>query len=346
MGRKRTRFHDLPPGMHIKGRWFYLVTSVAGKRKWIKLATLDEKALAYRKWAELASGEQSAHQCTFQQAATRYRREVFPTKKPRTQKDNEAELDKLLAVFGEVTLDDIKPADVRRYLDVRGETAPVRANREKALLSHIFNKAREWGYTDAPNPCAGISGFRETGRDRYIEDAEFLLIWRHADPILQDAMDLAYRTGQRPSDVLRMERGDIRDGKLWIRQGKTGKALRIEVSGELEAIIQRAIGRPRKAIGRTLVQDEKGQPLTYWQLAGRFTRARDAAVKALRAEGRNEEADALLTAQFRDIRAKTSTDTGNLAWSQSLLGHQNRAMTEHYTRARAGDVVQPLDRKL
>lgn len=48
----------------------------------------------------------------------------------------------------------------------------------------------------------------------------------------------------------------------------------------------------------------------------------------------------------RDIRAKTSTDTGNLAWSQSLLGHQNRAMTEHYTRARAGDVVQPLDRKL
>ena len=39
----------------------------------------------------------------------------------------------------------IKPYDVREYLDKRGQAAKTRANREKALLSHVFNKAREWG---------------------------------------------------------------------------------------------------------------------------------------------------------------------------------------------------------
>ena len=32
---------------------------------------------------------------------------------------------------------------IREYLDIRGQTAKVRANREKALFSHIYNKARE-----------------------------------------------------------------------------------------------------------------------------------------------------------------------------------------------------------
>jgi hypothetical protein len=46
--------------------------------------------------------------------------------------------------------------------------------------------------------------------------------------------------------------------------------------------------------------------------------------------------------QFRDIRAKTATDTDDLARSQQLLGHKTRAMTEHYTRNRRGEKVEPL----
>ena len=55
---------------------------------------------------------------------------------------------------------------IREYLDIRGQTAKVRANREKALFSHIYNKVREWGYTALQNPCQGVKGFRETGRSR------------------------------------------------------------------------------------------------------------------------------------------------------------------------------------
>jgi integrase len=46
--------------------------------------------------------------------------------------------------------------------------------------------------------------------------------------------------------------------------------------------------------------------------------------------------------QFRDIRAKAAIDVESLERAQSLLGHENRAMTEHYVRNRAGKKVRPL----
>jgi len=103
-----------------------------------------------------------------------------------------------------VQIDRIKPHHVRAYLDKRGETAKARANREKALLSHLFNRAREWGYTDAPNPCQGVKGFKEAGRDRYVSDDEFQSVREHAHPTLRDAMDIALLTGQCPADVLKI----------------------------------------------------------------------------------------------------------------------------------------------
>ena len=46
--------------------------------------------------------------------------------------------------------------------------------------------------------------------------------------------------------------------------------------------------------------------------------------------------------QFRDIRVKAATDTGNLAHSQTPLGNKNRKMTEHYIKAWKGDRVKPV----
>ncbi len=48
------------------------------------------------------------------------------------------------------------------------------------------------------------------------------------------------------------------------------------------------------------------------------------------------------TFQFRDIRAKAATDTGDLGHAQKLLGHAKRDMAEHYTRYRKGERVKPL----
>ena len=142
-----------------------------------------------------------------------------------------------------------------------------------------------------------------------------------------DAIDMALLTGQRPADVLKLKRTDIRDGALWIVQNKTGARLGIEITCELAATIARVNERPRRAISAYLIQDENGQPLTQCALRSRFDKARTLAK---------------VDFQFRDIRAKAATDTGDLAHSQKLLAHKNREMTEHYVKARMGERVKPL----
>lgn len=308
--------------MHQKGKSYYYVTT-STPRRWIPLgADLNE---ARRKWAELEGQEIDPSDKNFRIIAKRYEREIFPTKSYRTQKDNTRQLRKLVAAFGHYPIDEIRPVDVAEYMQHRGRVAQVQANREKALLSHIYNHARAWGYTDAPNPCAGIKGHKEAGRDRYVSDGEYLAVWEAASWPVRNAMDLALLTGQRPADVLKMTHADIYDDALHVRQNKTGKRLAIEITGQLQQVIERLSITPGKTAH--LILDEAGKPLTQWSLRYRFDAARAAAG---------------VDFQFRDIRAKSATDTGDLAHAQRLLGHKTRAMTEHYTRSRKGERVKPL----
>jgi integrase len=94
----------------------------------------------------------------------------------------------------------------------------------------------------------------------------------------------------------------------------------------LAAVIERIASRPRGRKSLYLIQDDDGRPLTALALRSRFDKARKAAGVSF---------------QFRDIRAKTASDTGDLGHSQKLLGHMNRDMTEHYVRDRIGQRVKP-----
>lgn len=205
-----------------------------------------------------------------------------------------------------------------------------------------------WSYHDLPekvraltaaamaNPCAGIKGKAERGRkDVYVHDDAFEAVWKHATPGLRDAMDLAYLTGQRPSDVVKLDETKIRDGTLELRQGKTGMPLRIEVQGELAAVIERIKARKRAAAVYTtrLVVDEDCRPLTLGRISDHFVRARAAA-------GIDPA-----SFQFRDLRAKAGTDkadsSGDIRAAQTQLGHANVTMTEHYVRRRRGAKTTP-----
>jgi len=272
MGRRRESNFDDPPRFHRKGKVWYHVSGAA-PRVWTKLS--DDRAEALRLWAQLEGVRADDSTRLFSVVARRYVREVFPTKAASTRRDNEKEMANLLKVFAHMPIDAIAPMHIRGYLDIRGQVAKVRANREKALFSHMFNKAREWGFTALQNPCQGVKGFKETGRTRYVTDAEFDQVKAHAHFTVIDAMDLALLTGQRPADVLKLKRTDIRDGTLRSCFDKARLLAKVDF-------------------------------------------------------------------QFRDIRAKAATDTGDLAHSPKLLAHKNRDMTEHYVRARIGERVRPL----
>ncbi|WP_208451534.1 tyrosine-type recombinase/integrase [Burkholderia gladioli] len=312
----------------------YFYYDMGGRpRRWKALGGDFVEAL--RQYADLEQGNRSKLALiTFRHVAERYVAEVVPSKARETQRTNILQLAKLYEFFDAppAPLDEIKPIHIRKYLDWRN-ASPVSANREVALFSHIFNKAREWGATDRPNPCAGVRKHKEAGRDVYVGDDLYKLVWSRADVPLQEAMDLAYLTGQRPADVLKLDERDVRDGVLSIKQNKTGTRLRIEVIGELANLLARMSARKHGHNPRAtrLIVDEDGKPLGRSALRFRFDKARDAA-----GIPKNDF-------QFRDLRAKAGTDkesSSDLRGAQSLLGHGSVAMTEHYVRKR-GRRVSP-----
>lgn len=345
MGRKPSKNLNLPPRMRARDRRgvvLYYYDTGGKPRREIPLG--KDYTTAVRKWAELEGDQANPGKLlTFKDVSDKYVREVMPSKAARTMKDNLVELDWLLKFFNDppAPIDAIKPEHVRQYLDWRGKTAKVRANREKALLSHIWNMARAWGITDQPNPCAGIKGFSESGRDNYTEDDVLAAVWEASDQPLRDALDLAYLTAQRPSDVLAMSDLDIKDKILSVIQNKTGKKLRIEIIGELKALIDR-IGTRKKSYKvhtLALICTESGRPLTPSGLRCRFDKAREAAAKK-----KPNLKEAIEAFQFRDLRAKAATDkaeSGSMHEAQKQLGHTTITMTQHYVRDRRGETVKP-----
>jgi integrase len=210
----------------------------------------------------------------------------------------------------------------------------------------MFNFARSRGLTNKTNPCAGVDGFPEPGRDHYVDDDVFFAVWDCADQGLQDAMDLAYLTAQRKSDVLKMSQDHVRKGEMNVQQGKTGMKVRLEVIGQFATVMARI--NSRKVMGLGLVNRSDGTQMTKYMLRTRFDNARDLACEAsqLAAEcaGLPDISASIRKFQFRDLRAKAGTDTEELrgmAAAKDQLGHSSEAMTAHYVRHRRGKLVKP-----
>lgn len=339
MGRRPTRPNAIPRlRARKKGKRTFFYYDHGGKPRREEPLGSDY-GLAVKRWAEIerAGTKKPAQVITFRYVADRYRATVIPTKAARTQLDNAKELKQLLAYFDDppCPFEAIEPQSVRQYLTWRSAKAKIRANREKALLSHIWNWARGEGYTALANPCAGIKGNKETGRDVYVEDDVFAAVWKLASGPLRDAMDLAYLAGQRVADTLRMDQRDMRDGFLHIKQGKTGAKRRIEITGDLAQVLERIAERKAgyKVHATRLIVGNDGQPWTYDRLRRAF---RDTCTLA------GIDADAF---QLRDLRAKAGTDkadsAGDIREAQKQLGHSSVVMTEAYTRNRRGAKVTP-----
>lgn len=356
MGRKPYKNFNLPKGMRARKRgkniYYYLDTG-ARPRKEISLGS--DYAMAVQKWAQLTMHKQP-DVITFRYVADQYFKHVVPSKAEKTQKVNHEEIKHLLMFFDNppAPLDKIEPKHIRMFLDWRLEqakknathrglvatakTGTVVANREKALFSHIWNYSREYGYTSKENPCAGVKGFRETGRkDILVTDELLYKAISFADKPTQFALKLAYLTGQRPADVLRMSQTDMKDGYLFVRQGKTKVKLRIQIIGKLAETL-REIQEYKDSIpgnihSLALLVDEKGFQLTSGAFRGRFRKARELA-------GIDKQ-----QFQFRDLRAKAATqidDDNGIRQAQALLGHTNESMTEQYIRNRIGKKVKPV----
>lgn len=254
-----------------------------------------------------------------------------------------SEIKQLRPMFDSAPIDSITPATIAGYRDAR--TAKVRANREIATLSHVFNIAREWGLTTKENPCQGVRKNKETPRDYYANDVVWDAVYKKAAQELKDAMDLAYLTGQRPADVLVMRKDDAEGGYLGVQQNKTHKKLRIQMTTGGEAnslgrLIAEITERNTRHVSNYLIVSRHGKRMTATMLRKRWDIAREKAKLAA-----IEIGDELLAAkiggfQFRDIRPKAASEISDVGEASLLLGHTKGDITERVYR-RVGAIARP-----
>ena len=314
MGRNRKHRKDLPSRVYFRGKSYYFVDKAG---KWHNLGR--DYYLAIIKHAQMNSQETPL--TTMAQIMDRYQQDVIPTKAISTQKTNIKELSLLRAVFGEMAPGDITPPDIYGYMDRR---PPVRANREKALLSHVFSYAIRWGCV-SDNPCKLVKRNTETPKGQYVEPEAYNTVFAIMPPAIQAAMDVALLTGLRQLDVLKLTRANCTDTGLLVEPHKTkkhGRKILFEWTQELRAAIKTAITRPSKIPTIFLIYNRDGQPYT----SSGFQSVWQKNIKKAVDDG---VIPAAYRFAFKDLRTTAASDSDD----DNLLGHTNRqTLYRHYKR--------------
>lgn len=349
MGRSRKSRKDLPPRVYVKHNAYYFVHP---NGKWQRLAAIGQEREMRVTWAHLeqpneAYGTVSAllDEYLSQYAAT--------AKKPRTYKDNLKEAEYLKVFFGDMYPQNVRSWHIGAYLEENRLARAVRANREKALLSHVFTWAMRhsnWGNFVLSNPCRGVARNAETKRIRIVDDAEYLAVFNLANRNVQRLMTLIYRTLQRPSDILKLGPKNIVQRNvngnptevLLFRQSKTSASVEIIVSDEIREALydgesSTMTQTPYKQ--QFFIRNRYGKPYTLDGMNSNFAKALNKYRQQI------EELTGEKPAPFGlyDLKGKGATDMYQngipLEQIQALAGHKSVRTTEIYIKARLNKPV-------
>ena len=243
---------------------FYLYRKIDGRPERIRLdgwpdITIDQaRKLAARKIGRIAEGENPAQDKRQARAESTFA-EIFQWyiethAKPhkRTWREDQAKYDQHLANWGSRQLAQIGYGDVQALHLRISKDAPGAANRVMALISVVFNKARQIGYT-GPNPVKGVTRNREVSRDRFLlpeemprfiaaVDAEKLEVWR-------DFFKFLLFTGARKGNAQEMRWAEVDlQSAVWTipaENFKTGQPLSIPLTAPaLEILARRRAADP------------------------------------------------------------------------------------------------------
>lgn len=226
-------------------------------------------------------------------------------------------LDALTETYGHCALDGLT-RKVGYTIRDKLSAVPSSANQRIRILRLIMNWAvkRDWLKT---NPIVEIEPLKTGDGAKSWPDT---LLDRAAGELsgaTLTAFMLALYTGQRLGDVLAMKWGDILDGRIQVKQGKTGEELEIPQHPKLRAHLK-AIKKSAKGV--YIVGRRDGRPLTTDGFKTLWHRAMtNMGVKGYAFHGLRKTAAARL--------AEAGCTEKQIA---SITGHKTLAMVQHYTR--------------
>ena len=223
----------LPSG----GKRYFIHSQHQGRRLWKTVGDAGSMGLdeARRRAAELLAAirrdetpalpEDRLFEAVAEEVFSRYGRNW----KPGTLKVNRNYLrSTILPWFGGMNIADITRQDVQNWFASLRAT-PVAADRSVPILSVIMRQAEVYGYRpEDSNPCSGIRRYRRKGRERFLSEPELRRLARVLDSHeARHSREVAFvrlllLTGCRKSEIGTLQWSDCREGRLFLRDGKTG----------------------------------------------------------------------------------------------------------------------------
>ena len=217
---------------------FFVQCQHRGERVWkivgdaANMGIDEARASAVETLAAIRRGEEAPHrpdETVFEAVA----RIVFERHerlwKPGTLAVNRCYLrNQLLPHFAGRQIAEIDRQEVRSWFASLRAT-PVAADRSMPVLSVIMREAETMGLRpEGSNPCRGIRRYRRKGRERFLSDGEirrlFVRLTAHEArrPQQVAVIRLLLLTGCRKSEILTLRWSDYREGRLFLRDSKTG----------------------------------------------------------------------------------------------------------------------------
>lgn len=167
-----------------------------------------------------------------------------------TKRQYTSELNRLNDKFGDRAISKIKRADLIRQMNSMGNT-PAMAGRFARVSSVLFSYALDMEYIEA-NPASRLKKPKIGTLARWSME-EVMLGMKVENPLVRTAIWLAFYTGQREGDVLRMTWHDIKDGTaIKVKQKKTGTYLEIELHPSLRKYLKKLPKENPEIVGRSI----------------------------------------------------------------------------------------------
>ncbi len=237
--------------------------------------------------------------------------------------------ERLIRLHVRPSLGTFKVADIRRSdvadLHHKMRATPHQANRVLSVMSKMFNTAELWGLRpDGSNPCRLVPKYRETRKERYLNNGELkrlgeVLVWAQEaaeeSPFVIAAFRLLLLTGCRLSEIQTMKWEYVALHHLILPDSKTG-ARRIPLSQEAHAVMNalpRSLDNPYVIEGKwagTHITDLQ-RP---WRRLRNIAQLDDVRIHDLRHT-------------FASLAAMNGVDLLTLG---KILGHSNYQTTERY----------------
>jgi len=301
--------------MQRRGNSYYYTA----QKRWIPLG--KDLAKAKRLWADM---ECLGIGSTVRELVWAYFDAKVRGGKPSTVKQYKSFANVIEREWGTLAVDRLTRVMIVQYRDRPG----VSKGSANGIISYL-RVAYRWAMErdDAlTNPAEDVAFNDMPVRERYLDDDHFRLIWANGPRWMRTAMDIAYLTGMRPGDVLRL-RWDMIGDRLGTKAEKTGVRQTFGLSQAMMGVLEDAKKRP--ILGLYVVANEKGRRISLKRWQETFKEVC--------------EQIGIEDATPRDIRAKAGTDAEAEGEDyQALLGHTSKAMSDRYLKKKRTVIAPTL----